>query len=74
MQKMRTSFVGHHTSATFELRGGVVKAAARRVEHSESLDDAEHISILILVMADFVARMIVESTTRSAMDLQRVRT
>jgi hypothetical protein len=35
------------------LRGGVVKAAARRVELSESLDDAEHSSILILVMADF---------------------
>jgi hypothetical protein len=32
-----------------ELRGGVVKAAARRVERSESLDDAEHSSILIIV-------------------------
>ena len=51
--EMRTSFVGHHISATFELRGGVVKAAARRVERSESLDDAEHSSILIVVMADF---------------------
>jgi len=38
---------------TFELRGGGVKAAARRVERSESLDDAEHSSILIVVMADF---------------------
>ena len=45
---MRTSFVGHHISATFELRGGVVKAAARRVERSESLDDAEHSSILVM--------------------------
>ena len=44
--EMRTSFVGHHI--TSELRGGVVKAAARRVESSESLDDAEHSSILIV--------------------------
>ena len=51
--EMRTSFVGHHISATFELRGGGVKAAARRVERSESLDDAEHSSILVMVMADF---------------------
>ena len=51
--EMRSSFVGHHISATSELRGGVVKAKARRVERSESLDDAEHSSILILVMADF---------------------
>lgn len=36
-----------------ELRGGGVKAAARRVERSEGLDGAEHSSILILVMADF---------------------
>ena len=50
--EMRTSFVGHHISATFELRGGGVKAAARRVERSESLDGAEHSSILIMVMAD----------------------
>ena len=50
---MMTSFVGHHASATFELRAGGVKAAARRVERSESLDDAEHGSILIVVMADF---------------------
>lgn len=40
--EMRTSFVGHHISATSELRGGAVKAAARRVERSESLDDVEH--------------------------------
>ena len=44
---------GHHASATFELRGGGVKAGARRVERSESLDAAEHSSILIVVMADF---------------------
>ena len=51
--ELRTTFVGHHVTATFELRGGGVKAAARRVERSESLDDAEHSSILIVVMADF---------------------
>ena len=43
-----TSFLGHHISATFELRAGVVKAEARRVERSESLDDAEHSSTLIM--------------------------
>jgi hypothetical protein len=37
-----TSFLGHHISATFELRAGVVKAEARRVERSESLH-ASHI-------------------------------
>ena len=31
-----------------ELRAGVVKAAARRVERSESLDGAEHSSTLIM--------------------------
>ena len=51
--EVRSSFVGHHISATFELRAGVVKAEARRVERSESLDDVEHSSILIVVMADF---------------------
>jgi hypothetical protein len=50
---MRTSFAGHHISAIFELRGGGVKAAARRVERSESLDVGEHSLILIVVMADF---------------------
>ena len=44
----RTSFLGHHISATFELRAGVVKAEARRVERSESLDDVEHSSMLIM--------------------------
>jgi hypothetical protein len=43
-----TSFLGHHISATFELRAGVVKAEARRVERSESLDDVEHGSTLIM--------------------------
>jgi hypothetical protein len=47
-QKMKTSFFGHHISATFELRGGGVKAAARRGERSESLDDDEHSSILVM--------------------------
>ena len=43
-----TSFLGHHISATFELRAGVVKAEARRVERSESLYAAEHSSILVM--------------------------
>ena len=43
-----TRFLGHHISATFELRAGVVKAVARRVERSESLDDVEHSSTLIM--------------------------
>jgi hypothetical protein len=51
--EMSTSFLGHHISATFELRGGAVETEARRVERSESLDGAEHSSILIMVMADF---------------------
>ena len=45
--EMRSSFLGHHIGATFELRAGVVKAEARRVERSESLDDVEHSSTLI---------------------------
>ena len=45
--EFRPSFLGHHVSATFELRAGVVKAEARRVERSESLDDVEHSSTLI---------------------------
>ena len=48
MLKLKSSFVGHHISATFELRAGVVKAEARRVERSESLDDAEHGLILVM--------------------------
>jgi len=50
---MRTSFVGHHVSANFELRGGGVKAAARRSSAARALSDAEHSSILVMVMADF---------------------
>jgi len=46
--EMRSSFVGHHISATYELRAGVVKAEARRVERSESLDDVEHSSTRIM--------------------------
>ena len=48
IRKIPTSFHGHHISATFELRAGVVKAEARRVERSESLDDVEHSSTLIM--------------------------
>jgi hypothetical protein len=40
--------LGHHITATFELRAGVVKVEARRVERSESLDDVEHSSMLIV--------------------------
>ena len=47
-RKRATSFLGQHISATFELRAGVVKAEARRVERSESLDDVEHSSTLIV--------------------------
>jgi hypothetical protein len=46
--KTATSFLGHHVSATSKLRGGVVMARARRVERSESLDDAEHSLTLIM--------------------------
>jgi hypothetical protein len=46
--KLRSSFVGHHISATYELRAGVVKAEVRRVERSESLDDVEDSSILVM--------------------------
>lgn len=45
--EMKTSFLGHHISAT-ELRAGAVKAVARRVERSGSLDGAEHRSILFM--------------------------
>jgi len=47
-QKNAPSFPGHHISATFELRAGVVKAEARRVERSESLYDVEHSSTLVM--------------------------
>ena len=77
--KNATSFLGHHISATFELRAGVVKARSPRSgsERSESLDDAEHSSTLIDVMAEAArvpSQMSVESAVRSARDLQRVRT
>ena len=45
---MRSSFLGRHMGATSELRADVVKAEARRVELSESLDDIEHSSILAM--------------------------
>jgi hypothetical protein len=48
IQNDAASFIGHHITATFELRTDVVKAEARRVERSESLDDAEHRSTLIM--------------------------
>jgi hypothetical protein len=38
----------HHLSTTFKLRAGVVKGEARSVERSESLDDVEHSSTLIM--------------------------
>jgi hypothetical protein len=46
--EMGSRFVGHQISATFELRAAVVKAEARRVERSESLDDVEHSATLIM--------------------------
>ena len=46
------AYSSNDISATFELRAGVVKAEARRVERSESLDDVEHSSTLIMWMAD----------------------
>jgi len=48
ISKNAPSFPGHHISATFELRAGVVKAEARRVERSESLYDVEHSSTLVM--------------------------
>jgi hypothetical protein len=46
--EVRTSFIGHHIRATRELRAEIVRAEARRVERSESLDDVEHRSILVM--------------------------
>jgi hypothetical protein len=46
-----TSFLGHHISATFELRAGVVKArrpAPAGRSAATSLDEAEHSSTLIM--------------------------
>jgi hypothetical protein len=47
-ETMRRALFGHHISATFELRAGGVKAEARRVERSESLDAVEHSSTLTM--------------------------
>jgi hypothetical protein len=45
-----TRFLGHHISATFELRAGVVRPAGPRSGRSEatSLDEVEHSSTLIM--------------------------
>lgn len=48
IRKTASSFLGHHVSAIFELRAGAVRAEARRVERSESLDDVEHSATLIM--------------------------
>jgi hypothetical protein len=69
--ELRTTFVGHHVTATFELRGGGVKATARRVERSESLDDAEHSSILAMLWPMFFAEIVVGSWAESPEDLRR---
>jgi hypothetical protein len=73
---MRSSFVGHHISVTSELRAGVVKAEARRVERSESLDDCRAQLDADRVMADangYGVRNQVESTMHSVRDLRQVR-
>ncbi len=62
--EIRTRFVGHHISATFELRGSAVKAAARRGEHSERLDGVEHSSILLMGWP--------RSSPRSSADVQLI--
>jgi hypothetical protein len=74
-----TSFVGHHVSATFELRGGGVKAAARRVERNESLERRRAQLDSDRDDGRLLARMIVEkfktfregSATRSRMSSAR---
>jgi hypothetical protein len=46
-----TSFRGHHISATFELRAGVVKAPQARTAGrsvAKSLDETEHSSTLTM--------------------------
>ena len=68
-----SSFVGHHITATFELRAGVVKAEARRVERSESLDDVEHSSMLIMrwpTQPITEREICVERAVRSVRDLR----
>ena len=49
-----TRFIGHHIIATLELRAGVVKAEARRVERSESFDDVRAQLDADHVMADAI--------------------
>ena len=46
--EMRSSFVGHHITATFELRAGVVKAEARRSSAARAFHDVEQSSILVM--------------------------
>jgi hypothetical protein len=46
--EMRVEFSWPSHECYFELRGGVVKAGARRVERSESLEDAEHSFMLAM--------------------------
>ncbi len=87
MLKLKSSFVGHHMNATFELRagsgvpdariparwgGGVVKAEARRVERSESLDDVEHSSILAVGWPTFPAQNHRRKRSQIAEDRPRV--
>jgi hypothetical protein len=51
IRKTATRFLGPHISATFELRGGVVKArrpAQAGRSEATSLDEAEHRSTLIM--------------------------
>jgi hypothetical protein len=70
------SFLGHHVSATFELRAGVVKA--RRPAYAgrsgaESLDDAEAQLDADHVMADALSlpsQNVVETAARSTRDPQ----
>ena len=46
--EMRSSFVGHHTVATFELRAGVVKAEPAGSSAARALTNVEHSSTLIM--------------------------
>ena len=74
--EMRSSFVGHHISATFELRAGVVKAEARGVERSESLDERRAQLDADDLMADATStetEVSFESAVRSMSDLRQVR-
>ena len=71
--EVRTSFPGHHINATFELRGGGVKAAARRVERSESLDADEHSVDPGHVVADVLTNIAAEDHSRLFEGLRRLR-